>query len=63
MLQKLFIRGGFPKVMAVAPLDDAGSQLTISLFGPLEVRLNGLELTVNGFPARAAVGLWKRPGG
>jgi anaerobic ribonucleoside-triphosphate reductase activating protein len=27
----------------------------------LEVRLNGLELTVNGFPASSAVGLWKRP--
>ncbi len=27
----------------------------------LEVRLRGRELTVNGFPARAAVGLWKRP--
>jgi anaerobic ribonucleoside-triphosphate reductase activating protein len=27
----------------------------------LEVRLQGLELTVNGFPARSAVGLWKRP--
>ncbi len=27
----------------------------------LEVRLAGGELTVNGFPARAAVGLWKRP--
>jgi anaerobic ribonucleoside-triphosphate reductase activating protein len=27
----------------------------------LEVRLRGLELTVNGFPARSAVGLWKRP--
>jgi anaerobic ribonucleoside-triphosphate reductase activating protein len=29
----------------------------------LEIRLTGSELTVNGFPARAAVGLWKRPGG
>jgi anaerobic ribonucleoside-triphosphate reductase activating protein len=29
----------------------------------LEIRLAGGELTVNGFPARAAVGLWKRPGG
>ncbi len=29
----------------------------------LEIRLNGTELTVNGFPARTAVGLWKRPGG
>jgi len=27
----------------------------------LEIRLQGLELTVNGFPARSAVGLWKRP--
>jgi anaerobic ribonucleoside-triphosphate reductase activating protein len=27
----------------------------------LEVRLQGLELTVNGFPARSAVGLWRRP--
>jgi anaerobic ribonucleoside-triphosphate reductase activating protein len=27
----------------------------------LEVRLRGLELTVNGFPAQSAVGLWKRP--
>jgi anaerobic ribonucleoside-triphosphate reductase activating protein len=27
----------------------------------LEIRLNGQELTVNGFPARGAVGLWKRP--
>ena len=27
----------------------------------LEVRLRGRELTVNGFPARSAVGLWKRP--
>jgi anaerobic ribonucleoside-triphosphate reductase activating protein len=27
----------------------------------LEVRLEGLELTVNGFPARSAVGLWRRP--
>ncbi|HZY87248.1 MAG TPA: 4Fe-4S single cluster domain-containing protein [Gemmataceae bacterium] len=27
----------------------------------LEIRLRGPELTVNGFPARAAVGLWKRP--
>lgn len=26
----------------------------------LEVRLRGLEVTVNGFPARSAVGLWKR---
>jgi anaerobic ribonucleoside-triphosphate reductase activating protein len=29
----------------------------------LEIRLTGTELTVNGFPARTAVGLWKRPGG
>lgn len=28
----------------------------------LEIRLQGLELTVNGFPARSAVGLWKRNG-
>jgi anaerobic ribonucleoside-triphosphate reductase activating protein len=27
----------------------------------LEIRLSGKELTVNGFPARSAVGLWKRP--
>jgi anaerobic ribonucleoside-triphosphate reductase activating protein len=27
----------------------------------LEIRLNGGELTVNGFPAKSAVGLWKRP--
>ena len=27
----------------------------------LEIRLDGGELTVNGFPARGAVGLWKRP--
>ena len=27
----------------------------------LEVRLRGGELTVNGFPAMRAVGLWKRP--
>ena len=27
----------------------------------LEIRLRGPELTINGFPARAAVGLWKRP--
>jgi anaerobic ribonucleoside-triphosphate reductase activating protein len=27
----------------------------------LEIRLRGAELTVNGFPARRAVGLWKRP--
>jgi anaerobic ribonucleoside-triphosphate reductase activating protein len=27
----------------------------------LEVRLRGLEVTVNGFPARTAVGLWRRP--
>jgi anaerobic ribonucleoside-triphosphate reductase activating protein len=26
----------------------------------LEIRLRGPELTVNGFPARSAVGLWKR---
>lgn len=28
----------------------------------LELRLRGPELTVNGFPAANAVGLWKRPG-
>jgi anaerobic ribonucleoside-triphosphate reductase activating protein len=27
----------------------------------LEVRLRGREVSVNGFPARAAVGLWRRP--
>jgi anaerobic ribonucleoside-triphosphate reductase activating protein len=27
----------------------------------LEIRLRGRELAVNGFPARSAVGLWKRP--
>ncbi len=27
----------------------------------LEIRLKGQELTVNGFPARPAVGLWTRP--
>ncbi len=27
----------------------------------LEIRLRGPELIVNGFPARSAVGLWKRP--
>jgi len=27
----------------------------------LEIRLHGPELSVNGFPARSAVGLWKRP--
>ena len=27
----------------------------------LEIRLRGPELTVNGFPARSAVGLWRRP--
>ena len=27
----------------------------------LEIRLGGGELTVNGFPARHAVGLWRRP--
>jgi anaerobic ribonucleoside-triphosphate reductase activating protein len=27
----------------------------------LEIRLRGSELSVNGFPARSAVGLWKRP--
>lgn len=26
----------------------------------LEIRLHGLELTVNGFPGQSAVGLWKR---
>jgi anaerobic ribonucleoside-triphosphate reductase activating protein len=29
----------------------------------LEIRLTDTELTVNGFPAHAAVGLWRRPGG
>jgi anaerobic ribonucleoside-triphosphate reductase activating protein len=29
----------------------------------LEIRLRDGELSVNGFPARAAVGLWKRPRG
>src|SRR5262245_7787556 len=28
----------------------------------LEIRLRDGELSVNGFPARSAVGLWKRPG-
>jgi anaerobic ribonucleoside-triphosphate reductase activating protein len=28
----------------------------------LEIRLRGRELSVNGFPAAQAVGLWKRPG-
>jgi anaerobic ribonucleoside-triphosphate reductase activating protein len=27
----------------------------------LEIRLSGGELTVNGFPAKSAAGLWKRP--
>lgn len=27
----------------------------------LEIRLSGTELTVNGFPARSAAGLWQRP--
>ena len=27
----------------------------------LEIRLRGAELTINGFPAPSAVGLWKRP--
>jgi anaerobic ribonucleoside-triphosphate reductase activating protein len=27
----------------------------------LEIRLRGPELMVNGFPARSAIGLWKRP--
>jgi anaerobic ribonucleoside-triphosphate reductase activating protein len=31
------------------------------LSNTLEIRLVGLELTVNGFPAKPAVGLWKRP--
>jgi anaerobic ribonucleoside-triphosphate reductase activating protein len=31
------------------------------LTNTLEIRLRGPELTVNGFPARSAVGLWKRP--
>ena len=29
----------------------------------LEVRLEGSVLSVNGFPAASAVGLWRRPGG
>ena len=29
----------------------------------LEIRLDGGELSVNGFPARHAVGLWRRPKG
>jgi anaerobic ribonucleoside-triphosphate reductase activating protein len=28
----------------------------------LEIRWNGTRLSVNGFPARAAAGLWRRPG-
>jgi anaerobic ribonucleoside-triphosphate reductase activating protein len=31
------------------------------LSNTLEIRLSGVELTVNGFPAKSAVGLWKRP--
>lgn len=31
------------------------------LSNTLEIRLTGSELTVNGFPAKSAVGLWKRP--
>ena len=31
------------------------------LSNTLEIRLRGPELTVNGFPAGSAVGLWKRP--
>ena len=27
----------------------------------LEIRLRGSEVTINGFPAAGAVGLWKRP--
>lgn len=27
----------------------------------IEIRLSGLELKVNGFPAREAVGIWRRP--
>src|SRR5262245_37537832 len=27
----------------------------------LEIRVRGVEVSVNGFPARQAVGLWKRP--
>jgi len=27
----------------------------------LEIRLEDGQLTVNGFPAKSAVGLWKRP--
>ena len=29
----------------------------------LEIRLDGGELSVNGFPARHAAGLWRRPKG
>jgi anaerobic ribonucleoside-triphosphate reductase activating protein len=32
-----------------------------SLPNTLEIRLAGRDLTVNGFPAASAVGLWKRP--
>jgi anaerobic ribonucleoside-triphosphate reductase activating protein len=28
----------------------------------LEIRLNGSELSVNGFPSRSAMGFWRRPG-
>jgi anaerobic ribonucleoside-triphosphate reductase activating protein len=27
----------------------------------LEIRVRGAEVSVNGFPAKQAVGLWKRP--
>ncbi len=29
----------------------------------LEIRLNGQTLSINGFPAASAIGLWKRPKG
>jgi anaerobic ribonucleoside-triphosphate reductase activating protein len=32
------------------------------LSNTLEIRLVGAELTVNGYPARSAAGLWRRPG-
>jgi anaerobic ribonucleoside-triphosphate reductase activating protein len=31
------------------------------LSNTLEIRLRGRELSVNGFPAKSAVGIWKRP--
>jgi anaerobic ribonucleoside-triphosphate reductase activating protein len=39
---------------------DAGDPCWL-LPNTLEIRLRGPELTVNGFPARSAAGLWKRP--